>query len=144
MPRVRLRDLGRYEFSHSVTLQPRDINYGGHLANDALVSVVGAARAHVFRTLGVSELNLGDGRTGIVMSDLVVNYKSEAFMFDEITVETYIGELSHTGFRMFHRVVRGDTLVALVETGMTAFNYVSKKIVLLPEQFLKALTAVKS
>jgi acyl-CoA thioesterase FadM len=121
-----------------VTLQPRDINYAGHLGNDTLISLVGAARADMFRSMGMSELDLGDGQTGIIMSELAVNYKAEAFMFDEFLIDTHIGELGRSGFRLFHRVTK-KTVIALIETGLSTFNYALKKVVPVPETFLKAL-----
>lgn len=140
MPRTKLIEQGAYEYRYLIGVQPRDINYGGHLANDSLISLVGTARASMFRSLGGSELDLGDGRTGVIMSDLVVNYRAEAFLFDELLVESHVGELTRTGFRLFHRIMRGKTVVALVETGLTAFDYAEKKVAKIPERFLEAVT----
>jgi acyl-CoA thioester hydrolase len=141
MPRIRLKELLSYEFQYTTRLEPRDINYGGHLANDALVSLADTARADAFHSLGLQEINLGDGQTGIIMSDLVVNFRAEAFMFDEIVIDTHIGELSRNSFRFFHRVAKGDIVVALVETDLQAFNYIAGKVAPVPGTFLKALAA---
>jgi acyl-CoA thioesterase FadM len=140
MPRVKLTEQKAYEFRCTLEVQPRDLNYGGHLANDSLISLVGTARARMFSSLGFSELDLGDGRTGVVMSDLVVNYRSEAFMFDELLIETHVGELSRLGFRLFHRVTKGNLPVGVVETGLAAFDYLSRKIAPVPGVFIEALT----
>jgi acyl-CoA thioester hydrolase len=139
MPRIKLNELGDYAFHYAITLEPRDINYGGHLGNDALVTIVGSARINMFRSMGLSEMDLGDGKTGIIMSDLAVNYKSEAFMFDELMIDTHVGEISRSSFRLFHRMKKGQAIIALVETGLTTFNYASRRIVPVPEAFLKAL-----
>lgn len=139
MSRIRLSEQPEYKFHHTITLQPRDINYGGHLGNDALVSLLGVARVNMLRSIGISEADLGDGRTGIIMSDLVINFRAEGFMFDELLIDTHIGELSRTGFRIFHRVTKEKTLIALAETGITTFDYASRKIAPVPETFLKTL-----
>lgn len=141
MPRTKLVEQESYEFRCSLSVQPRDINYGGHLAHDSLVSLVATARARMFFALGLSELNLGDGRTGVLMTDLVVNYRSEAFLFDEILVESHAGEFTRMGFRLFHRVVRGETLIALVETGLACFDYTSKRVTPLPTGFTEAIAS---
>jgi acyl-CoA thioesterase FadM len=70
---------------------------------------------------------------------MVVNYKAEAFMFDELLIETHIDEVVGKGFRMFHRVRRDASLIALVETGFVTYNYPAKKTVPVPPSFLKAL-----
>ena len=40
----------------------------------------------MFHVTGFTELDLGDGVTGVIMSDLAVNYKAEAQMFDELAI----------------------------------------------------------
>ena len=139
MPRVRLSEQEVYEFQSSFQIRPQDINYGGHLGNDNLISLVGAARAYLFHSMGLSELNLGDRQTGIIITDLIVNYKAEAFLFDELLIDTHIDEVAQKGFRMFHRVRRDMKLIALVETGFATYSYATKKIAPVPASFLKCL-----
>ncbi len=135
MPRIKLEEQSRYEFSYPVTLYPRDINYGGHLGNDSLTSLIGSARAQMLHSMGMSENDLGDGKTGIIMADLVINFKAEAFIFDELEIDIHVGELRSSGFRLFHRVKKKGTIVALVETGMAAFDHARKKMVPVPGMF---------
>lgn len=49
MARIKLLEQGSYEFQVSLEVRPQDVNYGGHLGNDHLISIVGTARAHLFR-----------------------------------------------------------------------------------------------
>ncbi|HAR96856.1 MAG TPA: hypothetical protein DCR97_12985 [Deltaproteobacteria bacterium] len=144
MPRTKIEEQPTYEFSCTVTLQPRDINYGGHLGNDSVVSLIGTARASMLHALGLSEGNLGDGQTGYIMGDLSVNFKAEGFLFDELRVDTHVGEMSRTGFRIFHRIRKDETLIALAETGMVAFNYVTRRIVPVPNELIQALSRHKT
>jgi len=143
MPRVKLSEQETYEFRSSIQVRPQDVNYGGHLGNDNLISLIGAARAYLFRSLGFSELDLGDGQTGIIIADMVVNYKAQAFMFDGLLIETHIGEVVEKGFRMFHRVRRGTKLIALVETGFVTHNYPEQKTAPIPSSFLDVLQKTK-
>jgi acyl-CoA thioester hydrolase len=137
MPRIKLAEQEVYEFQSSIQVRPQDINYSGHMGNDNLISLVGAARANLFHSLGLSELDLGDGQTGLIITDLIVNYKAEAFMFDELLVDTHIDEVAEKRFRMFHRIKRDAELVALVETGFATYNYAAKKTAPVPTSFLK-------
>jgi len=139
VPRIKLFQQKTYEFRSSVSVQPRDVNYGGHLGNDALIALVGTARALVFHALGLSELDLGDGRTGMVMTDLAVNYKTEGYLFDELLIETHVNEITRTGFRFFHRITKGERLVALVDTGFVAFDYAARRVAPVPTAFVKAV-----
>ena len=144
MARIRLNEQLSYEFHYATRLAPRDINYGGHLGNDAIVTLVGTARTDLLYSLGLREVDLGDGCTGIIMADLVVNFRAEAFLFDEIVIDTHIGEFSPTAFRMFHRVIRGDIVIAFVETGLRTFNYLAREVAPVPEVFLQALAAQRA
>ena len=93
----------------------------------------------MFYALGVAEKDLGDGRTGIIMGDLAVTYSSEGHLFDQLSVDSHVGEMRRSSFRIFHRLTRGETLIALVETGLIAFDYAAKAIVPVPEAFKRAL-----
>lgn len=139
MPRVKLEEQPEYEFHYEVTLQVRDINYGGHLGNDALIGLLHEARLNLFRGLGCNEMTLGDGQTGIILGDLVVNYRAEGFMFDRLSIDSHLGEIGRNNFRIFHRITRDDTLIALAETGIVTFNYRERKIAPVPEDFIQRL-----
>ncbi|OPY01756.1 MAG: acyl-CoA thioesterase YbgC [Syntrophorhabdus sp. PtaB.Bin184] len=139
MPRIKLEEQASYEFMFPVTLYPRDINYAGHLGNDSLVVIIGSARAEMFHSMGFAEGDLGDGKTGIIMSDLVVNYRAEGFIFDELVIETHIGEIGAGGFRVFYRVTKKGRVLALVETGFVTFDYSIRRLVHVPEIFVKTL-----
>ena len=139
MPKISLVEQKKYEFRYMITVQPRDVNYQGHLGNDSFVSLVRTAQADILRSFNFSEGDLGDGETGIITYDIVANYKAEAFAFDELVIETHIGEMRRSGFRMFHRLTKGPVVVALVEAGIATYNYKSRKVAPVPNTFLTAL-----
>ena len=125
-----------YRFHYRTTIKVRDVNYGGHLGNDAVVGLLHEARTDFLRSLGLTELDLGDGETGLIVSDLAVNYRAEGYLFDEIVVHSDIGEVRSTSFRVYHHVTRGDKTIALAEVGAVAFDYADRRIAELPEAFL--------
>ena len=141
MPKVKLTKKDNYEFEYKVTLQVTDINYGGHLGNDALVGIIHEARVNLLTTLGCSEFDLGDGKTGIILSDLGVNYLGEGFMLDEIIVYSNVDEISNASFRIFHHITKKDKTIALAETGIIAFNYNERYIAEVPQVFLDSLNS---
>ncbi len=139
MPRNRLDPADAYPFSSRMVVRVGDINYGNHLANDALVGLVHQARMEMLRQLTVSETNLGDGETGLIMSDLTVNFRQEAFLFDELVIETAPAEVTGRSFRLRHRVLRGEETIALVECGFMGYNYHLHRPARLPATFTAAL-----
>jgi acyl-CoA thioester hydrolase len=140
MSRIKLKEQEVYEFRFAIKVRPQDINYAGHMGNDSFISLVGDARAQLFHSLGLSEMDLGDRQTGIIITDLVANYKAEAFMFDELLVEIHLDKFVQKGFRMFHRIRKGSKVIALVETGFAAYNYKTKKTAFIPPSFLQRLS----
>jgi acyl-CoA thioesterase FadM len=144
MPRIKLKKLDRYDFIYEREIKVGDINYGGHLGNDSIVTITHEARLDMMRRMGISELDLGDGKTGIIMADLAINFLGEGFMFDKLIIESAIGEIGNSGFRVFHYFHRGDDAVALAETGIVAFNYSERRVARLPEVFVKAVEKIKT
>ena len=141
MARIKLIPLDHYQHVYETAVEVTDLNYGNHLGNDALVGIIHRARVHFLHWLGASENNLGDGKTGILLGDLIVNYKGESFLFDKLGVESSIGEVRSKGFRMFHRITAAQgKLIALAETGIIAFNYHERKVARIPESFVSKIS----
>jgi len=128
-----------YEFHYGLQVQVGHLNYGGHLGHDSVVRIVHEARVHMFHVLGVAENNLGDNRTGLIMGDLAYLYCGEGHLFDKLLLDSHVGEVKRSAFRMFHRLVRDDTLIALVETGLMAYDYTLRAIAPFPDAFKRSL-----
>jgi len=147
MPRVTLTELERYEHQHIITVRATDINYAGHLGNEALLGLVHEARANFLRELGFDTIigkqaSVGlvpRSPVGLIIADLAVNFKAEAFARDQVSVESQVGDIGTKSFRLFHRLRRADEVIALVETGLVAFSYQERKPVPLPAEFLNGL-----
>ncbi len=142
MPRIKLSEQQHYEYQFTIQVQPRDVNAAGHVGYDSLVPMAGLARSGMLRSLGFNEGDLGDGKTGVIMSDLEVHYRAEAFVFDELVFDNHIGEVARTGFRLYQRVRKEATVIALIEQGFATFNYNERKIVPVPEAFARVFRAV--
>ncbi|HOJ43544.1 MAG TPA: thioesterase family protein [Syntrophorhabdaceae bacterium] len=143
MSEIILYEQNAYDFQYKLQIQIGHINYAGHVGHEAIIAILWEARTHVFRTLGIGELDLGDGKTGIIMKDLVVNFYGEAFLFDEITVESYIGDMKKNGFRIYYKILKNDKKIAIAETGFLTYDYKHKKVVPVPSTFLLAIEKYK-
>ena len=145
MSRVKLSELTKYDFFYYMTVQARDENSAGHLDHAALVGIIHDARATIFHSLGMKESNISDGHIGIIMADLIVNYKAEVFAFEKLTVEMHFGEFDEKSFRIFSRVLKdeGEQLVALVETGFVIYDYLKKSIACMPESFARTIASAR-
>jgi acyl-CoA thioester hydrolase len=139
MPRIKLKERPFYTFCYKTLLKIRDINYGKHLSNDAVVSLLHEARIYMLQHLGFSEQDLGDGKTGTMMADLAVNYIKEGFLGDKIKIHLNIEEISKKSFRIFYKIERGRDLIVLAETGIVMVDYQAKSTATIPEMFLTTL-----
>jgi len=140
MPRIRLKPVPDYPFRIDQSVRVTDLNYGGHLGNDRLLSMVHEARVAFLAEHGLSELDCGG--VSLTMGDAALVYQGEAFAGDILRFEVAAGEASRSGFRIFYRISRpsDNSPVALAETGMVCFDYRARKICPMPEPVLKICT----
>ena len=130
-----------YRFSCTIPVRIGDVNYGGHVGNDAIVSILHESRLQFLASIGCTELDAYG--TAMIMSDLAVLYKGEGFYGDLLTVEVTAEELTSAGFDLFYRISteRDGKKIILAEakTGMICFNYEQRKVARLPEALKQQL-----
>lgn len=134
MPRLQLKPLAEYPFRTEITVRTTDLNYGGHLGNDRVLSLVHEARVAWLASHGWSEFDCGG--TSLIMGDAALVFQGEAFAGDRLRFEVAAGEPGRSGFRLFCRVTRpregGADPIALIECGMVCFDYTARRIAALP------------
>lgn len=136
MARVQLSMPGRYAFSTQIPVRIYDVNYGNHLGNDAIVSIMQEARLQFLKSVGCSELDLFGA--SLIQADTVVAYKSEGFYGDVLTVQVQPTEFTKAGFDLYYLITnQNEKVVAQAKTGMVCFDYATRKIVAVPGEFLK-------
>lgn len=122
----------------SIPVRITDINYGNHLGNDSLVSILHEARVQWLAKQGYTELNIG--HTGLIMSDLAVEYKGESFYGDELKISLSVGEVTAVSFELFYHVSNQDNKeIARAKTGMVCYDYAEKKVAGIPAEFLQLI-----
>lgn len=139
MPRLKLQPLPSYRFACQLNVRVTDVNYGGHLGNHALAGLLHQTRVELLRAWGWSELDLGDGRTGLIQTDLAVTFAAAAFLGDELTVRSEFTEVRGGSFRLCHEVGRGAARLALAELGFAGYDYAARRAVALPAAFVARL-----
>jgi acyl-CoA thioesterase FadM len=125
----------KFIFKTELPVRITDINYGGHLGNDSVLSIVHEARVRFFKSLGYSESNV-EG-SGIIMIDAAVQYKSESFYGDELIIEVAVTDFSQIGCDIAYRLSNKETKkeVALAKTGIVFYDYKERKTVKVPAPF---------
>jgi acyl-CoA thioester hydrolase len=133
MPRVKLDLPAKTVFTTEIPVRITDINYGGHLGNDSLLSILHEARVQFLKKFGFTELNIGG--VGIIMSDAVLVYKAEVFHGDVFTIEIGVDDLQAVGADITYLVLVKGKEAARAKTGIVFFDYANRKIVETPRAF---------
>lgn len=139
MGRIHVELSDKWLFETRLQVRISDVNYGGHLGNDAVLGLVHEARVRFLRSVGCSEIDVGGA--GIIMADAVIVYKSEAFAGDELRIRIGIDDVKRSAVDMLYQLVRlsDDQEIARAKTGLVFFDYQARKIVRMPQRFAQAL-----
>lgn len=126
----------------SIPVRITDINYGDHVGNDALVSIIHEARMQLLQSIGLSEINI-EGSVGLIMADLFVEFKKESFYKDIIDVKIAVDNITSVSFELFYRLdcIRNDNhiTIANAKTTMICFDYERKKVTNIPANLLSLI-----
>ena len=141
MPRNRIDLPKTFSFSCTIPVRITDINYGGHVGNDTVLTLIHEARMQFLHNAGLSEMEFGG--TGMIMSDVSIEFKAELHYGDQVTTYITLGEITKIGFDVYYKLEKnaptGTKLVAVAKTGMICFDYSKKKIASVPKDAIGKL-----
>ncbi len=124
-----------FVFHTELTVRIGDINYGQHLGNDSLLTLLQEARLRFLAGHGFSEVDAGG--VGLIMTDVLVLFKSQAFYGDHLRISIQPASPEKCTFGLVYAVenVQAGREVARARTGMAFFDYAKKRIARMPEAF---------
>ena len=141
MSRLKLELPGKLLTSVSIPVRINEINYGNHVGNNSIVEIIHEARVQFLNLHGLSELN--SGGIGLIMSELEVEFKSEAFYNDLLEVKIFCGEILPVSFELFYQISvnrnNQSFIIAKAKTGMVSYDYSVKKVRAMPEELRSIL-----
>ena len=121
-----------------------DINYGGHLGNDRVLSILHEARMQALAAQGMTELDTGGH--GLIMADVMIAYRGEGFYGDVLAVRIYAEEVTERTFDLLYYIttMRNGTAIdiAHAKTGMAAIDYSTRTITALNQDLKTWLLGV--
>ncbi len=137
MPRVKIELPSLFHFTTEIPIRISDINYGGHLGNDAVLSILHEARLRMLLEHGWTEMNI-EG-VSVIMSDSVILYKSEGFYGESLRIQIAVKDFSNFGCDIYYLVRERESgrEVVRAKTGIAFFNYEERKLMPVPEKFQK-------
>ena len=139
MARIKILLPNSFLFFTSIPLRITDVNYGGHVGNDSMLSLMHEARVQFLKKFGLTEMDFGG--VSLIMSDVAIQFKNEVFYGDSLTTFVTIIDFSRAGFNIFYKLIKmkGDEemVVAIAQTGMVCFDYTKKKIAAVPQHVIE-------
>jgi len=140
MPRVKVSLPASFGFAVEIPVRITDLNYGAHLGNDALLSLLHEARVQLLASLGTAEFDPVT-RLGFILVDVAIEYKAEAFHGDVLTIALAANDLTKYGFDVVYHVQnQAGKEVARAKTGMLCFDYTTRKLRPLPPELAGRLS----
>ena len=126
----------KLSFRQSYTIGIRDINYGKHMDHLALLNYLHETRVRLLRSIGVSELDVDNQGSGLVVIELNCKYRKECFYGDLIDIEVSLDKLSGTRLNFVYEISRHKEIVAH-SVITTAFISKAKKVIAVPPNLLE-------
>jgi acyl-CoA thioester hydrolase len=121
-----------------------DLDTSGHLAHEALVSIIRAARFSFFKSFHMDESDVGG--SGAHVTDLAIRFHARARCGDVLIVEVGVGHVGVTSCHLHYRLSIRDSgkTIALAKTGLVFFDPKRRRWVNVPESFKSLIEAGRS
>lgn len=142
MNRIKLSIPDIFLFSTSIQIRVTDLNYGNHVGNDTILSILQEARQQFLASKGCTELDV-EG-FGLIMADAVVEYKKEIKYPNHLKVSVHAQDFDKMGFDIFYKIELTGTEEPVVavkaKTGMMLFDYSTQKKASMTEAIMAKLS----
>ncbi|MBQ0757191.1 MAG: thioesterase family protein [Amphritea sp.] len=142
MARIKIDMPDNYSFSTEMPVRISDINYGGHLGNDAVLAMVHEARVRFLNSYNYGELDIEGA--GIIMTDSAIVYKAEGFHADMVQIDIAVGDFNKYGCDIYYLLSNKKTAVEIAhaKTGIIFFDYNERKVIPVPEEFRNRIVKI--
>ena len=144
MARIHINLPEKFLFSTEITVRVSDLNYGGHVGNDTMLTLLQEARIQFYRSIGFKDEITFEGSVGQIIIDAAVQYKAESFLGDVLEVQIAVEDFNKFGFELLYKVKNKSTgqEVARAKTGIVCFDYSSRRITSIPKPLLSKLQSL--
>ena len=139
MSRVKIELPEQFHFSTTIPIRITDLNYGGHVGNDTVLSLIHEARAQFLKHHGYEELRF-EG-VNLIMSDAAIEFKAELFYGDVVQAYVTATNFIRVGFDVYYKLMKDERIATIAKTAMVCYNYHTKKVVSIPPKAKEKLLA---
>ncbi len=116
MPRTKLLLPENFTFTTDIPVRITDLNYGGHVGNDSILSLIHEIRVQFLRHHAYDELNLAG--VGLIMADVTIEFRHELFYGETLRASVAAAEFSRVGFDLYYKLEKqtGEKWVPVTHT----------------------------
>lgn len=143
MNRIKILLPAHFDFTTKMQIRVTDLNYGGHVGNDTVLSLLQEARQQFLQSKGYAELSVES--FGLIMADAMIEYKKELNHLDQIEIAVIATDFDKLGFDIYYKIsilTEGTEIIAArAKTGMMLFDYKAKKKVSLSDKIIQQLSS---
>ncbi|MEZ4974615.1 MAG: thioesterase family protein [Cyclobacteriaceae bacterium] len=131
----------KFIYKTELVVRASDLNYGGHVGNDNVLTLMQEARILFYNHIGVKDEIHFEGNVGQIISDALVIYKSESFLGDRLAIQIGVTDFNKYGFDLIYLITNQTTgkEAARGKTGIVCFDYVKRKVASVPDRLLQQL-----
>jgi 4-hydroxybenzoyl-CoA thioesterase len=142
MARVEIELPATFPFTTRIPIRIGDINYGGHLGNDAVLALAHEARLRFLASHGFTD-ERDVGGLGLIMADAAVVYRAEGHHGMELEIGVALADVRSRSFDLLYRMLdaASGAEIARVKTGLVWFDYVTRKVARMPAPFTRLAAA---
>lgn len=142
MNRIKIALPEKFGFTTEMNIRITDLNYGGHVGNDTILSILHEARQQFLAAKNASEMNLAG--FGVIMADAMIEYKKELKYPGTMIVSVQAADFDKLGFDIFYKIELVENglpvLAVKAKTGMMLFDYGTGKKASLTEEAIQLLS----
>lgn len=141
MARIKLNLPDNFQFETDIPVRGSDLNYGGHVGNDTMLTLLQEARIHFYRSIGYENELSFDGNVGQIIADAAIQYKAESFLGDVLRIRIAALDFNKYGFNLFYMVTHRESgkEIARAKTGIVCFDYAKRQVASIPQSLLARL-----
>jgi len=136
MARIKIELPEKFSFETIIPIRITDLNYGNHVGNDTILSILHEARVQYLKHYNLEEFDFGG--LGLIMNDVAVEFKNEIFYGERIIASVTVSDISKFSFDVYYKLEKESNdkriLVAVAKTGMVCYNYGAKKVAGVPKE----------
>jgi acyl-CoA thioesterase FadM len=139
MARVEIQLPDTFLFETDLPVRIGDINYGGHLGNDRVLTLAQEVRVQWLARHGLGELEVGGA--GLILADAAIVFKAEGHHGMVLRCRLGVGEVRSRSVELLYQLTdrASGAEIARAKTGVLCFDYTTKKVVHLTARLLGAL-----